>query len=874
MAQDPAQLPPQQLADLSAITTAAKQLGLEIARIDATSPEQNAMALVPKSLVLEHRLVPLKIDGKTLIVAVSDPTLLTKPAPAFLQSLKQQGYTLKIFLTPAVDFAAAVSAYDKAKADQPIATTVPVSTGIPVVTTPAVTPAPTSTLPSIVPVTSPAPITTPIPAPVTPTSVPVVTPSIVTPSATPIPKPAMPQATPVVPITPSTPVVPPAVVPPVAPEATKPQPVPASVISTQIPSVDLVGRTIAREVLERFPEDVAQKYQVVVFELSKDGKEASVAAVKPSDQRIRDILKYVEERNGVRINLFQTTSQGFAQAMRGYQADSDTKTGEQTLSQAMPPVTAAPQASPKQTLPLQRATNDKIRAVAEQPVTSSQAASSTVPVIPAPITPPIPSSPVMPSQSSVQAQPSATSPAKVVVPGNDATPSIAFGQLQTQVGLAVNPETMAGQAAIAQLVSGDEQSNLDQVLGSAITTFEAFEAVLKTGLIPKVVAGIVSYAASQNASDIHIEPSETSMRVRYRIDGKLHSIIKLPVELQAPLVSRIKILSKLKIDEARLPQDGRFDVQVAGHQVDMRISTLPTIHGEKVVIRLLDKTAGVKQLATLGLSGVNLRRVTDAIKKPFGIILVTGPTGSGKSTTLYAMLTEINQPDVNIITLEDPVEYQVEGINQTQVKPAIGYSFADGLRSILRQDPNVIMVGEIRDSETAALATQAALTGHLVLSTLHTNNAAGAIPRLIDMEVEPFLIASSLDIIIAQRLVRRLCKECRVPAQLSTETLADITKELQQSPIPEVRDVASKPLTFFGPGSCDKCTDGYSGRVGIYEVITVSESIAQLAIKQASGAEIETLARKEGMTSLRQDGIIKALEGQTSIDEILTATSE
>lgn len=896
MVQDPAQLPPQQLADLAAITTAAKQLGLEIARIDSSSPEQNAMALVPKSLALEHRLVPLKVDGKILIVAVSDPTLLTKPAPAFLQSLKQQGYTLKIFLTPAVDFSAAVSAYDKAKSEQPMAATVPVSAGIPPVTTPVVTPAPTSELPPIAPVTSPAPtpvsIAAPAPAPVVPPTMPVVTPPSKTPSTTSIPKPNLPQPTPVVPTTPK-PVVPPAVVPPIVPpvispalpkappvvvppivpEVAKPQQIPASVISTQIPSVDLVGRTITREVLERFPEDVAQKYQVVVFELSKDGKEASVAAVKPSDQRIRDILKYVEERNGVRINLFQTTSQGFAQAMRGYQVVSDTKGGAPTPVQPVAPATAVPQDSAKQNLPLQRATNDKIRAAVVQPVTATPVVGGVASAIPNPTTPITPTSSVAPTVAS-SAQSVAALPAKTALPSPDSTPTIAFGQLQTQIGLAVNPDTLSGQAAIAQLVSGDEQSNLDQVLGSAITTFEAFEAVLKTGLIPKVVAGIVSYAASQNASDIHIEPSETSMRVRYRIDGKLHSIIKLPVELQAPLVSRIKILSKLKIDEARLPQDGRFDVQVAGHQVDMRISTLPTIHGEKVVIRLLDKTAGVKQLATLGLSGVNLRRVTDAIKKPFGIILVTGPTGSGKSTTLYAMLTEINQPDVNIVTLEDPVEYQVEGINQTQVKPAIGYSFADGLRSILRQDPNVIMVGEIRDSETAALATQAALTGHLVLSTLHTNNAAGAIPRLIDMEVEPFLIASSLDIIIAQRLVRRLCKDCRVTAELSSETLADITKELQQSPVPEVRDVASKPLTFFGPGSCDKCTDGYSGRVGIYEVITVSESIAQLAIKQASGAEIETLARKEGMTSLRQDGIIKALEGQTSIDEILTATSE
>ncbi|MEK7184312.1 MAG: GspE/PulE family protein [Patescibacteria group bacterium] len=494
--------------------------------------------------------------------------------------------------------------------------------------------------------------------------------------------------------------------------------------------------------------------------------------------------------------------------------------------------------------------------------------------------PAVPAAPVVtPSASSAQS--SKTTPTSLPPKAPSATPSslggdmptIALSQLQNQAGLSVNPSTASGKVAMIQLVSGDEQTNLDQVLGNPITDFASFEQTLKTGMIPKVVAAIVSYAAGQQASDIHIEASESALRVRYRVDGKLRNVVKLPVELHAPLVSRIKILSKLKIDEARLPQDGRFNVQVGGHEIDLRVSTLPTIHGEKVVIRILDKTAGVKQLSALGLNGINLKRIMDGIQEPYGIILVTGPTGSGKSTTLYAMLTEINHPDVNIVTLEDPVEYQVEGINQTQVKPAIGYSFADGLRSILRQDPNVIMVGEIRDSETAALATQAALTGHLVLSTLHTNNAAGAIPRLIDMEVEPFLLASSLDIIIAQRLVRRLCPDCKVALPLPSETLANIKQELELSPVPEIRDVLKKEMAFFGPGSCEKCTDGYQGRIGIYEVITVSESIAQLAIKQATGAEIETLARKEGMLSLRQDGILKALEGLTSIDEVIQATS-
>ena len=622
-----------------------------------------------------------------------------------------------------------------------------------------------------------------------------------------------------------------------------------------------MGRVIPRDVLERFPEDVAKKYQIVVFELSKDGKEASVAAVTPADQRIRDILKYVEERNGLRIHLFQVSSQGFARAMSGY---GQSAVGSQTVS--------APT--------LQRASLDKVRSVAQTPTIGvANAAQPGTPSVGG-VVPAVPAAPVVtPSASSAQS--SKTTPTSLPPKAPSATPSslggdmptIALSQLQNQAGLSVNPSTASGKVAMIQLVSGDEQTNLDQVLGNPITDFASFEQTLKTGMIPKVVAAIVSYAAGQQASDIHIEASESALRVRYRVDGKLRNVVKLPVELHAPLVSRIKILSKLKIDEARLPQDGRFNVQVGGHEIDLRVSTLPTIHGEKVVIRILDKTAGVKQLSALGLNGINLKRIMDGIQEPYGIILVTGPTGSGKSTTLYAMLTEINHPDVNIVTLEDPVEYQVEGINQTQVKPAIGYSFADGLRSILRQDPNVIMVGEIRDSETAALATQAALTGHLVLSTLHTNNAAGAIPRLIDMEVEPFLLASSLDIIIAQRLVRRLCPDCKVALPLPSETLANIKQELELSPVPEIRDVLKKEMAFFGPGSCEKCTDGYQGRIGIYEVITVSESIAQLAIKQATGAEIETLARKEGMLSLRQDGILKALEGLTSIDEVIQATS-
>ncbi len=418
-----------------------------------------------------------------------------------------------------------------------------------------------------------------------------------------------------------------------------------------------------------------------------------------------------------------------------------------------------------------------------------------------------------------------------------------------------------------------EDQNLDTTVGSTIRSPAELEAVVKTGLVPKLLAAILQYAVNTGASDIHVEAEAGDLRIRFRIDGQLQDILKAPIGLHAPLVSRLKILAKMKIDEQRVPQDGRFSATTANRQIDFRVSTLPAIHGEKVVLRILDKSTSLKAIDQLGIDGINGQRVTLALQKPFGIILVTGPTGSGKTTTLYAMLSQLNKPGVNIVTLEDPVEYELPGITQTQVKPKIGFGFAEGLRSILRQDPDVIMVGEIRDRETASLATHAALTGHLVLSTLHTNNAAGAIPRFLDMGVEPFLIASSMEAVIGQRLVRKLCEACRAPAQLSAAIQQDLQAELTRATVPDVKALANRPLQLFAPKGCDQCHDGYKGRLGIYEVMVVTPEIETLTATKAPLTEIEALAVAQGMVTMKQDGIAKALKGLTSIDEILRVTT-
>ncbi len=391
--------------------------------------------------------------------------------------------------------------------------------------------------------------------------------------------------------------------------------------------------------------------------------------------------------------------------------------------------------------------------------------------------------------------------------------------------------------------------------------------------ITKIVQTVVAFAMKARASDIHIEPQEQRTRVRYRIDGILVEKLILPRSVHEAVVSRIKILSGLKIDEKRIPQDGRFNFHSGGAEVDLRVSTLPTIHGEKIVMRLLKKDASVPALEELGLTGVALSRVKDAIKVPHGIVLVTGPTGSGKTTTLYSVLHTINTPKVNIMTLEDPVEYQMAGINQVQINPQAGLTFASGLRSFLRQDPNIIMVGEIRDSETAELAIQASLTGHLVFSTLHTSSAAGAIPRLLDMGAEPFLLASSMTLTMAQRVVRKINEKYIEEYKPEPTVIEDIKKVMGKKldDWMKVKGIKSAEdiILYRAKKERPQTEPEYKGRVAIFEVMPVSEPIGKLILERKPATEMEKIAEADGMLFMKQDGYIKALEGLTTIEEVL-----
>jgi type IV pilus assembly protein PilB len=397
----------------------------------------------------------------------------------------------------------------------------------------------------------------------------------------------------------------------------------------------------------------------------------------------------------------------------------------------------------------------------------------------------------------------------------------------------------------------------------------------------RIVDTLLKHAILQRASDVHIEPLEKEVIVRYRIDGILHDVMSLPITTASGIVARIKVLSNLKLDEHRLPQDGRFKIETEDFKYSVRVSVLPVFNGEKIAMRLLAEEAKAYTLEQLGLAGKALEKVHDNLIKPVGMILVTGPTGCGKTTTLYAMMEILNVPEVNISTIEDPIEYQMPRINQTQVNPKIGLTFASGLRSLVRQDPDIIMVGEIRDNETAGLAINAALTGHLVLSTLHTTEAAGAIPRLIDMEAEPFLISSTLNLIIAQRLVRKFYgnkeKYKLKPAELKNIAkycdLARILEILKEEKLIKPKD-ALGDIEFYRPKPSKDCPDGYKGRIGIFEVLPVTEAIKELIVKKATTKEIMKQAIKEGMRTMVEDGFVKAVQGITSIEEVLRVITE
>lgn len=419
---------------------------------------------------------------------------------------------------------------------------------------------------------------------------------------------------------------------------------------------------------------------------------------------------------------------------------------------------------------------------------------------------------------------------------------------------------------------GEVKEALKETEKMQVKTFDqkSISQVIKEAPIAKIVSTILEYSMKSRASDVHIEPHEDRVRVRYRIDGILYERLSLPKPVQEAVVSRIKILSDMKIDEHRTPQDGRFNFKYAEDEVDLRVSVLPTVHGEKVVMRLLRKSGGIPTLSELGLRGMSLKNLELSILRPHGIIIVCGPTGSGKTTTLYSVLSKLNTTRVNILTLEDPIEYQIIGINQVQINTDVGLTFATGLRSFLRQDPNIILVGEIRDKETTELAIQAALTGHLVFSTLHTSSAAGALPRLLDMGAETFLLGSTMNAIMGQRIARKICSDCRmeyVPPREMVEEIKRTLGDLFPASLSEVK-------LYKGKG-CDKCGHlGYFGRVGIFEVLLVSPKLEKLILQRSDATTIEQQAKAEGMITMKQDGYLKVLEGISTIDEILRVAQE
>jgi len=434
-------------------------------------------------------------------------------------------------------------------------------------------------------------------------------------------------------------------------------------------------------------------------------------------------------------------------------------------------------------------------------------------------------------------------------------------------------KSMGAEAKKALQELSQEKGQILDALGQKVA---ATGTISDEAPVIKMVLAILRHAIEANASDIHIEPGREKLNIRFRLNGILRSNLLLPLKVHLSVVARIKILSGLKIDENRIPQDGRFSAKINNVGIDFRVATFPTLYGEKVEIRVLDPTTGSRTFDELGLSGRNLEVVREAIKKPYGLILFTGPTGSGKTTTQYAILRILNQENVNIVTIEDPIEYSIDGINQSQTKPEIGYTFASGLRQILRQDPNIIMVGEIRDEETADLVMNAALTGHIVLSTLHTNSSIGVVARLMDMGVKPFLIPSTLRVVISQRLVRTLCPACKIkvkPNEKAKEWLLSKIKNLPEATQAEVK--IPDPFFIYEAKGCDQCgLTGYNGRAGLFEVLSMNDELAELVLKDPSESSIFKVAQKQGMITMEQEGVLKILAGQTTIGEVNRVTME
>jgi len=646
----------------------------------------------------------------------------------------------------------------------------------------------------------------------------------------------------------------------------------------EFPKVDLASYWIDEAVLRKIPYDLASKYKIIIFK-QVSSKEYNVAVANATNRSIILMLDQMEKKAGIKFNIFSAPASQLDKILKDYKgrndqrlklAEEDKKTEEkveQDLEQERNKLVREREEKKravalKQQEEQQRQELESARAEQEKQKEQERIKDSVM-------------------TSDEKAHQTGTAPAlaenrqtngdiekdsgekkeegKSILDFNVKIPGVTGGD-ETEVSDEPSEKT-EGQKQVDKL----EDPDLKKIIGEQKPSVELINSFASKGNIPQLLATVIAVAIEQEASDIHIEPFEKSVRLRYRVDGQLADIAQFPPQIQTQVVARVKILSKLKLDEQRVPQDGRFDAKSGKEVVDIRVSSLPTVFGEKIVMRLLSKTKKLDDLADLGIEGINFDRIIEAISKPYGVVLATGPTGSGKSTTLYSVFSRLNKPEVNIITLEDPVEYEIPGINQVQVKPQIGFSFAEGLRSVLRQDPNIIMVGEIRDGETAELAVQAALTGHLVFSTLHTNDAPSALPRMYNLGVEPFLLTSAINAVIGQRLVRRVCAKCRQEVTLPQSVVFQVKKELDPLNL-------NMPIKFYKGKGCSECKEGFKGRLGIYEVLKMSKAIEDLVLDKKSAGEIFTQAFKEGMITMKQDGLIKAIKGATTVDEVFRVT--
>jgi type IV pilus assembly protein PilB len=659
------------------------------------------------------------------------------------------------------------------------------------------------------------------------------------------------------------------------------------------PTVFLRNQDIRSEYLGKLPLSFIEQYRVVVFYKKTDNSFA-LAAENPDDTALHKAIKSLENANKINFQIFATSREDIDYAIEAYKKKLENKK-ENSVK-----VEVEEEKTKEKVIEKKQSSGDEIITLSSlfgSFLGKKEPVSQVTPVIridseesgdeKETIVAPFGAQPggETAAVGNITAPEDIKSPTKTESKTGDGVEDKTAGQNGEQPS--DNPDleskTDISEIATEELEKNpktdesveESEKNIGAYLKGDIVDVEGLKSNIKNSSAPKIVAALINFALFERASDIHIEPEQKDLRVRYRIDGILRDIIRLPLSLHPPITSRVKILSKLKIDETRVPQDGRFDVTFKNREVDVRVSSLPTVHGEKIVMRILDKDQGILSLEDLGMIGRGFDLTIEAIGKPFGIILSTGPTGSGKSTTLYAIINRISKPSVNIVTLEDPVEYEINGVNQCQVKPGIGFSFAEGLRSVLRQDPNVVMVGEIRDGETAEMATHAALTGHLVLSTLHTNDASGALPRFTNMGIEPFLITSSINIIIAQRLVRRICPKCKEEMKVPQAFIEEVKKELSAISAQNEQDKKRIPseFKFYHGVGCSNCSQGYVGRIGIFEVLRMTDEIEALTVEKRPANEIREAALKDGMITMKQDGILKALEGLTTIDEVFRATS-